>query len=472
MLQKYAVVDIEATGGTQKVDRIIEIGIVLIDGEEITSTFSSLVRPGISIPPFITKLTGISNKMVADSPQFHEIARTIVEMTEGRSLVAHNVSFDYRILREEFDRLGYEFKSDTLCTARLSRHYFPDIDKYNLASVAKALNLDLADRHRAGDDAMATAQIMLQILNKSRGAGLSLKNMSIYKSKSRLPDNIQEEQILDLPNVCGVYYMLDADNEPLYIGKSIKIRTRIRAHFTEETSKTQKMQKLVHAIRYENTGSELMAEIHESLEIRKFKPLLNRAKRKTKFENALIETMDGDYKSFKIKHKSRVRQNDNTLQWFSSKNAAKAYISGLVQNYELCACLCGVNSSSKDCTTYKIGHCLGAQLGHEDAMEYNLRYDQAHAMSDRLFNERMMILDKGRTKDEFSAFYISDNRVSHIGYLPMGVAQSKDESKILKLLKPIKHNAEIDRILYRYFYLRKYERKIEFNSTLKEVEGK
>ncbi len=463
MLEKYAVVDIEATGGTQKVDRIIEIGIILIDGDEITSSYSSLVNPGIGIPPFITKLTGINNSMVADAPSFHEIAKIIVEMTENRSLVAHNVSFDYRILREEFIRLGYEFKSDTLCTARLSKEYFPEIERHNLASVALALGMQISDRHRAKDDALATAHIMLEILAKSRGNGHALKNMSIYKRTSRLPFHVQEEQILDLPNICGVYYMLDEDDEPVYIGKSIKIRTRIRSHFSDGSSKTEKMHKLVHSIKYHETGSELMAEIYESLEIRKHKPLLNRAKRRTRFETALLQGQEGDYNTFKIKHKTKVKNGEEVLQWFSSKNAAKAYISGLVQNYDLCSCLCRINTNSSDCTTYKIGNCAGANLKHEDADSYNLRFANAFVMADKLFEDKMIILDNGRNADEYSAFFIADNRVSFVGYAPIN-SDWNNEQKITEQLDFIEHNPEIDRIAYRYYYLRKYLKKIQLKS--------
>ena len=465
MTRKYAVVDIEATGGTQKVDRIIEIGIVLIDGDIITSTYSTLVNPGISIPPFITKLTGISQQLVADAPKFHEIAKTIVEMTEGRSLVAHNVSFDYRILREEFNRLGYEFKSDTLCTARLSRQYFPELEKYNLKSVAQAFNLSIADRHRAADDAMAAAQIMLKILEQSRSEGLSLSNMSIYKRQSRLPMHMQEEQILDLPNVCGVYYMLDADDEPVYIGKSIKIRSRIRAHFSEESSKTAKMQKLVHKIIYEKTGSELMAEVHESLEIRKHRPLLNKAKRKNRFDTALLlDNMDG-YQTFLIKYKSKVKDRSSVLHWFSSRNAAKAYISSIVQEYDLCSCLCGINSGSKDCTTYKIGECSGAYLQREHLDDYNQRFDEAREAAQKLYLEDMLILDKGRHDDEYACFLISDQVVSHVGFLNKN-ADLKHTPTITKKLNKINPIPEIDRIVYRHYYEGKILKKIKLSNGL------
>lgn len=458
-MQKYAVVDIEATGGTQKVDRIIEIGIVLLDGNEIVDTYSTLVNPGISIPPFITKLTGISQQMVKDAPAFHEVAKKIILMTEGRSLVAHNVSFDYRILREEYERLGYEFKTDTLCTARLAKHYFPEIEKYNLKRVATYLGLPLEDRHRAGDDAMATAEVMKKILAKSEKEGLSLKNMSIYKRKSRLPFNMTEEQILDLPNVCGVYYMLDENDAPVYIGKSIKIRTRIRSHFSEESSKTIKMQKMVHRITYTETGSELMAEVFESLEIRKHRPLLNKAKRKSKFDIGVLIVDNQGYQTIKVKHRSKIRDKRKVLQWFSSKNAAKAFLTSLVQNYDLCACLCSMNGQSKDCITYKINACNGAYLQHEEATTYNDRVLEARKYMRKLFQEDMLVLHKGRSEDEFAAFLITDHTVSHVGYINEN-QQQLPIMEIADLLEAIPSLPEIDRLVYREFYEGRIAKKI------------
>lgn len=458
-MQKYAVVDIEATGGTQKVDRIIEVGIVLLDGQEIVDKFSTLVNPGISIPPFITKLTGISQSMVADAPAFHEIAKKIVLMTEGRSLVAHNVSFDYRILREEFDRLGYEFKSDTLCTARLAKHYFPEIEKYNLKRVATHLGLPLEDRHRAGDDALATAEVMKKILIKSQQEGLALKNMSIYKRKSRLPFNMTEEQILDLPNVCGVYYMLDENDEPVYIGKSIKIRTRIRSHFSEESSKTMKMQKMVHRIIYTETGSELMAEVFESLEIRKHRPLLNKAKRKSTFDIGVYLSNFNGYQTIRVKHKSKIKDKRKVLQWFSSKNAAKAFLATLVYEHNLCGCLCSMNSQSKDCTTYKINACNGAYLQHEDIGAYNIRVSEAKKRMRRLFQEDMLILHRGREDNEFAAFLITNHVVSHVGYIK-DHEQHEPITRIMQKLDKIPNLPEIDRLVYREFYEGRIKKKI------------
>lgn len=457
-MQKYAVVDIEATGGTQKVDRIIEIGLVTIDGNEIIDTYSTLINPGISIPPFITKLTGISNEMVSSAPQFHEIARIIVERTEGRSLVAHNVSFDYRILREEFERLGYEFRRDTLCTARLAKHFFPNVQRYNLSTLAKELDITLDEEHRASHDAMATTEVFLRIMNANQDSGLELKNMTLYKKKSRLPDRISEEAILDLPNVCGVYYMLGEDNEPVYIGKSLKIRSRIRSHFSDEKSNSDKMRKLVCAFRYQVTGSELMAELLEGVEIRKYRPLLNRAKRKSKYDYGLYVDRAEMLHVFKINHKSSIPKGKQVIQWFASKSAAKAYVQYLQHEHQLCKCLNSHSSRSTGCFEFKLGNCSGAGVGMEISEQYNERIEHAVQTSSRILENDFILISEGPDDAHQGCYIIQDGHLRAFGLI-----NTDDDVEIINenigTFYHIDLSPEMDRIVYRHIHAKQYIKK-------------
>ena len=132
MSTNYAVIDIETTGGLPRRDKIIEVGIILYDGEKEIDRFESLVDPGITIPPQITRLTGITNQMVEDAPKFFEVARKIVEITQGAVFVAHNVRFDYNFIREEFARLGYTYTRKQLCTKRLAKKSIEGLRSYSL----------------------------------------------------------------------------------------------------------------------------------------------------------------------------------------------------------------------------------------------------------------------------------------------------------------------------------------------------
>ena len=135
----YAIIDIETTGGSARIEKITEIAIYLHDGNKITGEFVSLVNPERNIPYFITNLTGITNEMVEDAPRFYEIAKTIVELTEGRTFVAHNARFDYSFIRQEFKSLGFNYKRNILDTVALSRKLLPGHRSYSLGNICKDL---------------------------------------------------------------------------------------------------------------------------------------------------------------------------------------------------------------------------------------------------------------------------------------------------------------------------------------------
>jgi len=133
----YAVIDLEATGGKPSEERIIEVAIFLYDGKDIVDQFISLINPDCPIPPFVQKLTGIKQRDVQGAPRFHEVAKRIVQMTEGAIFVAHNAPFDYRVLREEFARLGYDYQRTVLDTIPLAQKFIPDLPAFFLATLCE-----------------------------------------------------------------------------------------------------------------------------------------------------------------------------------------------------------------------------------------------------------------------------------------------------------------------------------------------
>ena len=231
--KRYAVIDVETTGGRANRERITEIAIVLHDGEKIVDTFSSLVNPERVIPYNITQLTGITQEMVEEAPKFYEIARKIVEMTEGAIFVAHNVRFDYSFIREEFKRLGYIYSRRQLCTIRLARKAFPGLRSYSLGNLIKHFDIQVNARHRALDDTLATVEILERILQQeSSEADVNyLVNMGIRANN--LPDNVSLEKLHALPEECGVYYFHDQHGHIIYVGKSINIKKRVMQTFCQ-----------------------------------------------------------------------------------------------------------------------------------------------------------------------------------------------------------------------------------------------
>lgn len=161
----YTIIDIETTGGSPKTEKITEIAIFKHDGIKIIDEFVSLINPERLIPPYITQMTGITNRMVANSPKFYEIARKIVEMTDQCTFVAHNASFDYGFIREEFARLGYQFEKQLLCTVKLSRKVIPGYKSYSLGNICNSLGISVENRHRAAGDALATVKLFEYLNN-------------------------------------------------------------------------------------------------------------------------------------------------------------------------------------------------------------------------------------------------------------------------------------------------------------------
>jgi DNA polymerase III subunit epsilon len=232
--------------------------------------FISLVNPEIPIQPFVVKLTGINNAMLRSAPKFYEIAKRIIEITNDCILVAHNTAFDYRILRTEFRRLGFDFNKQTLCTVELSQKLLPEQISHSLGKLVRALGIPIADRHRASGDAMATLKLFQLLLAKDTEKSIvqELVKKEILKGITPKLYSIIES----VTSNTGVYYIHNEEGKIIYIGKSKNIKKRINQHFTGVDKKSIKIQSQVFKVTYEETGSELIALLKESEEIKIHKP--------------------------------------------------------------------------------------------------------------------------------------------------------------------------------------------------------
>ena len=171
-MQEYVVVDIETTGGRAENHRITEIAGVKLRGGQVVDRFQTLINPERRIPRMITSLTGISDVMVADAPVFAEVAESFREFVGGAVLVAHNAKFDYGFLRQEFRRLGQEFRCPTLCTVVAMRKYFPGLESYKLSRLCAEFGISLEQHHRAMCDAEATVELLRMVNGKRLGDGV------------------------------------------------------------------------------------------------------------------------------------------------------------------------------------------------------------------------------------------------------------------------------------------------------------
>lgn len=408
---KYSVIDIETTGGKAGVGRITEIAIFLMEGREIIDEFTTLVNPECHIPPYISRLTGITNEMVAEAPRFFEIARKIVEITEGSIFVAHNAPFDYSFVKKEFESLGYDFNREVMCTVRLSRKVIPGYRSYSLGRLCQQLGIPLSNRHRAGGDAHATALLLKHLFEKQGGYILPEDNFDL---KGLHPD-LDMKKVRRLPEAPGIYFFHNAGNEVIYIGKSKNLRKRVFSHLSAKGKRSMRMKEQLTDVTYELTGSELLALLRESDEIKEQKPLYNRAGRRTRFNWGIY--LFKDQKGYLRFLTDRVTSNTRQpLDAFHSKENAVNMLAGWVEQYNLCRQLSGLEDKKGPCFNYSVHQCKGACAGREAPEIYNQRVEQ---MIENLnfSSPNFVIFDQGRKAGEKSFIWIEKNVLRGYGWL-------------------------------------------------------
>ncbi|HMI08660.1 MAG TPA: exonuclease domain-containing protein [Flavobacterium sp.] len=437
----YAILDIETTGGQFNEEGITEIAIYKYDGHEVIDQFISLVNPEIPIQPFVVKLTGINNAMLRSAPKFFEIAKRIIEMTKDCVIVAHNASFDYRILRTEFKRLGYDFESQTLCTVELAKQLIPEQPSYSLGKLVRALGIPMADRHRASGDAMATVKLFKMLLDKDLEKVIvkSLIHTEVVKGLSpKLLDIVEH-----LPSRTGIYYIHRQDGKIIYIGKSKNIKKRVNQHFTGTTGKCKKIQLEVYAVTFEETGSELIALLKESEEIKVNKPVYNRSQSKTILPWALYaEADENGYLCLKLQ-KADGRKKEITS--YASLQEARNVFFRISAQYQLCQKLNGLYESTAECFQYKIKECDGACIGLVATSEYNQRV-QGFIDALTFENKNLVIIDRGRNINERSAVLIENG--IYKGYAFYDLNYQITNLNILKnIIIPMQHNRDSRKII-------------------------
>ncbi|MBC2840755.1 exonuclease domain-containing protein [Robiginitalea sp. SC105] len=266
----YAVLDIETTGGKFDEEGITEIAIHLFDGHEVVDTFISLVNPERPIQPYVQKLTGIDTNMVRSAPKFHQVAKRIVEITEGSVLVAHNAQFDYRILRTEFRRLGYNYERKTLCTVDLSQRLIPEAESHSLGKLVRSLGIPVSNRHRANGDALATLKLLQILLDRDSGKTITAEVIRA-ETLGEL-SNRQLRMVETVPDETGVYYLYDKEGSLLFLDSSRDMKRSLNSHFTGESAHSRSLRKMTREVRFEKTGSELFARLKAHTELLENKP--------------------------------------------------------------------------------------------------------------------------------------------------------------------------------------------------------
>ena len=361
----FAIVDIETTGGHASANGITEIAIAIHDGERLVDTFSTLINPQVPIPVFIQALTGINHAMVSQAPVFEEVAASIFNLLKDKVFVAHNVNFDYSFVKHKLAAAGYHLDCEKLCTIRMARKLLPGHQSYSLGKLCRSLNIPMEQQHRAHGDVMATVKLFEKIIEKDTQG--EIKKMLKTGSKEKyLPPHLPVEKVADLPTVAGVYYFHNSKGKVVYVGKAKDLKKRVTSHFSNNKPGRQKQDFLreIHNISYQTCGSELMAFILESIEIKRLWPLYNRSLKGFQQMYALYVFEDGrGYQRLVIEKKKKQLQ---PLYTFNLLLEGMNVLKRLVEDFELCPRLCFIDKTP------------GTTLADEMTFEqYNQRVDTA-----------------------------------------------------------------------------------------------
>jgi DNA polymerase-3 subunit epsilon len=372
-----AIVDLETTGAHPVYDRVTEVAVIEVEGGEVKDEWSTLVNPECAIPAAIQALTGITNDMVAGAPTFGRLAVELHERLAGRVLVAHNARFDYGFLRQEFRRAGLQFRAQTLCTVKLSRRLYPEHARHNLDSLIARHGLECRARHRALGDADAVWQF-LRLAAEERGEQvLAVAARQVAKQPS-LPAHLDRAMVDAIPEAPGVYLLYGENGTPLYVGKSVDLRSRVLAHFADDLRSPREMQlaREVRRVEWQRTAGELGALLREAALVKELLPVFNRQLRRP----ADLCGFAFDAKRLRLVHDFDAQGIAHVHGLFRTKRAALQALRGLADEHGLCLQTLGFETVRKGaCFRHQIARCAGLCAGKESVHAHHARLAAALA---------------------------------------------------------------------------------------------
>lgn len=436
----YTIIDVETSGRSNK---ITEISVFKYDGKQIIDEFTSLVNPEVLIPDYITSLTGIDNGIVANAPTFAEVANDVLSITEDTIFVAHNVNFDYNVIRNEFKALGIDFNRKKLCTVRLSRKLLPGHKSYSLGKLCTDLHINIVDRHRARGDAEATVVLFDILLNQEDAETVFTDFLKKTSKEATLPSHLPTAVFNNLPNTAGIYYFKNKKGQIIYVGKAKDIKKRVLSHFYSKAQKSLDLCRETSDIDFELSGSELIALLMEDAAIKQHYPEYNVISKRAPKAYAIFSYEDRQG----IKHLAynTLKATPNSIQTFSSITDCRQYLEKMCAQFELCPKFCHLQDGVVQCSHYKITTCKGVCANKEDVTDYNLRVNSAidHINNNK---ENVVLKQQGRHSQE-EAFVLIKNSV-YLGYGFIDKSEQINSPEDLDtFLIPQKDNLDVQKIL-------------------------
>ena len=419
----YVIVDIETTGSNSKWSGITEIAACLHDGKRILDTFHSHVNPKQDIPLHITRLTGITNEMVAKAPVFAEIADELLAFLEPHIFVAHNVSFDYTFIKAHFKNEGIQYDSKRLCTVRLARKILPGHSTYSLGTLCKTVGIDLEGRHTALGDASATAELFSMLVRNDHNdfIGESLKRNS---KESSLPPHLDKKVLNDLPEKMGIYYFLNQKEEPIYIGKSKNIKSRIAGHLSTSspTRENSRFINQIHNIKYELCPNSFVLDLLECHQIKNHWPKHNKEYKKRSQGYAIYAYTD--QRGFVHFQLSKLLAKSKPIHVFTDYVAAFNYMKNKVEEFDLCPKLSGLTQHNSCSFNHQLD-CQNNCPKQNNNAQYRAN-SQAALKSLGIEKESFAIICDGFTADENVVIWLHEGVYKGFGTVAKDVEIGAD----------------------------------------------
>jgi len=443
---RFSVIDIECTGGSWGSEKIIDVAIFVLEDGEIVDQFISLVNPEVSIDPYVSKLTGITNKMVRTAPKFYELAKRLVKITEGTTFVAHNIGFDYRVFQQEFENLGYDYHRATLDTIPYCERIFPMWENYGLKTVAKELGLVNSARHRAEGDARLTAELLKILLQKDRASYLDKVFVSKATSENRNPF---KEQVKNLQNKVGIYYIYNKSGEIIYAGTSKDLQNSVNRHFVADNKLALSLQAEAHRLVVEDIGNEAIAQIQYKRTIEKIRPVYNNIKKRGFLnfgvftepkKKALVEFV----RIYPLRHKL-------PQFYFESPKAVYEFLQTLMMNEGL------------DPSKFLLDKDREQYFKYTKNVQWKAVVKEValSRIREYLYPQEGILLGPGRKDNEKCAILIQGGRI--LGYTYFYLATDAiDGSQLKKRMVHLEHDAYAAGVLHHYYtkgYLYSFEEK-------------
>lgn len=386
MLNRYhklIFIDLETTGPNPATDRITEIGIVEVTAAGV-ERWSTLVNPEVPIPPFIQKLTGISDEMVRTAPTFSMLKEDVLHRLEDGLFIAHNARFDYGFLRYEFKRHGMSLHREVLCTVKLSRKLFPDEIRHSLDALIERHGLSVEGRHRA----LADAELIWQFWERLQATipeDLLLGATQQLLQRPNLPVHLDVDVLEDLPDAPGVYVFYDEHDVPLLVSKAAHLRQRVLSHFHSDrpSDKDVRLAREIRRLEWHETAGEVGTQL---LEAKLRKRLPDRVQRHAQDQELcaweLRPSDAGDLRPVLVYARQHdFGRSERLYGLFTTPQKAEMALRALAEQHALCLALLGLEAEAtgEPCSVYLEHRCSGACIGEESLVAHQQRLEQALA---------------------------------------------------------------------------------------------